>query len=149
MVAIDDAGNHSGPSDYAEATRPFIHSKPPETATAGKEYRYQVTPIRSLGDLRLRVIDGKEVASFWDIEKPRYSLIEGPSWLSIDADTGLLRGVPTTAGTADITIKVTLERTVRRLDPARLSWGQELVKETVIEKVGSTTQKFKVEVGEK
>src|SRR5262249_48249220 len=81
VVAVDDRGKRSGPSDYAAAARPFIYSKPPDTARVGTEYRYQVTTVRSLGDLRLRVVEGKEVASFWDIERPRFVLTQGPAWL--------------------------------------------------------------------
>ena len=90
MVAVDDKGKRSGPSDYAAVARPFIFSKPPETAKVGTEFRYQVSAVRSLGDLRLRVVEGKEVASFWDIEKPRFLLVQGPSWLRIDESTGVL-----------------------------------------------------------
>jgi acetyl esterase/lipase len=147
VVAIDDKGKRSGPSDYAGSPRPFIYSKPPETAKVGKEFQYQLAAIRSLGDLRLRVVEGKEVANFWDIEKPKFAIVEGAPWLGIDANTGLLRGVPDTAGNVDVVVKVTLERTVRRLDEARLSWGQEQVKEVVVEKVGSKEQRFSVEVG--
>jgi hypothetical protein len=147
VVAIDDKEKRSGPSDYAGSPRPFIYSKPPETAKVGKEFQYQLAAIRSLGDLRLRVVEGKEVANFWDIEKPKFAIVEGAPWLGIDANTGLLRGVPDTAGNVDVVVKVTLERTVRRLDEARLSWGQEQVKEVVVEKVGSKEQRFRVEVG--
>jgi hypothetical protein len=147
VVAVDDNGKRSGPSDYAAATRPFIYSKPPETARVGKEYRYQVTVIRSLGDLRLRIVEGKEVASFWDIEKIRFVLVDGPNWLRIDESTGVLRGVPDAAGNTDVVIKVTLERSLRRLDESRLSWGQELVKEIATEQVGSATQRFRIAVG--
>ena len=117
-----------------------------ETATVGKEYRYHVGVVRSLGDLRLRVVEGKETANFWDIEKPRFTLVEGPSWLGVDPATGLLRGVPSTAGSTDVVIQVTLDKTVRRLDPARLAWGQELVTGTATEEVGQATQKFKIAV---
>jgi hypothetical protein len=86
------------------------------------------------------------MASFWDIEKPRIALVQGPAWLRIDEDTGVLRGVPDAAGNADVVVKVTLERSVRRLDEGRLSWGQELVKEVVAEKVGSATQRFRIAV---
>jgi len=146
VVAIDDKGKRSGPSDYAATPRPFIYSKPSERAKVGKEYRYQLSAIRSLGDLRLRVVEGKEVANFWDIEKQRYAIVEGPTWLKIDENTGLLRGVPDTAGNVDVVVQVTLERTVRRLDEVRLSWGQEQVKEVVVEKVGSKEQRFKIDV---
>jgi hypothetical protein len=145
VVAVDDQGKRSGPSDYAASPRPFISSKPPNTARVGREFRYRVSSIRSLGDLRLRIVEGKEVASFWDIEKPRFVLVRGPAWLRMEK-TGVLRGVPDAAGTATVVVKVTLERSVRRLDEARLSWGQELVKEVVAETVGSATQRFQITV---
>jgi hypothetical protein len=147
VVAVDAKGKRSGPSDYAAAVRPFIFSKPPDAAQAGIEFRYQVSSVRSLGDLRLRVVAGKEVASFWDIEKPRHVLIQGPTWLRIDESTGVLRGVPDVAGNTDVVVKVTLERPRRRLDEGRLSWGQELVKEVVNEQVGSAMQRFRIAVG--
>jgi hypothetical protein len=146
VVAVDDRGKRSGPSDYGAAARPFISSKPPEAARVGTEFRYQVAAVRSLGDLRLRVVEGKEVASFWDVEKPRFVLVQGPSWLRIDEGSGVLRGVPDAAGTTEVVVKVTLERSVRRLDESRLSWGQELVKEVAVEKVGSATQRFRIAV---
>jgi acetyl esterase/lipase len=146
VVAVDDRSQRSGPSDYASAARPFIYSKPPDAARVGTEFRYQVSAVRSLGDLRLRIVEGKEVASFWDIEKPRFVLVQGPAWLRMDERTGVLRGVPAAAGNSDVVVKVTLERSVRRLDEARLSWGQELVKGVVTEKVGSATQRFRIAV---
>jgi acetyl esterase/lipase len=146
VMAVDDKGKRSGPSDYAAAPRPFICSKPPEAAKVGKEFRYQVSTVRSLGDLRLRIVDGKEVASFWEIERPQFVLVQGPKWIRIDEGSGVLRGVPDAAGNADVVVKVTLERSVRRLDEGRLSWGLELVKEVVTEKVGSATQRFRIRV---
>jgi acetyl esterase/lipase len=147
VVAVDDKGKRSGPSDYAAADRPFIYSKPPESAKVGTEFRYQVSAVRSLGDLRLRIVEGKEVANFWDVEKPRFVLVQGPAWLRIDESSGVLRGVPDAAGNTDVVVKVTLERSVRRLDEGRLSWGQELVKEVGAEKVGSAMQRFRITVG--
>jgi acetyl esterase/lipase len=146
VVAVDEKGTRSGPSDYAAAPRPFIYGKAPETARVDTEFRYQVSAVRSLGDLRLRVVDGKEAAGFWDVEKPRFVLVRGPAWLRMDESTGVLRGVPDAAGDAEVVVKVTLERSVRRLDEGRLSWGQELVKEVVTEQVGSATQSFRIAV---
>jgi hypothetical protein len=147
VVAVDEQDKRSGASDYVAAARPFISSKPANTARVGADYRYQVVTIRSLGDLRLRIVDGKEVASFWDIEQPRFTLSKGPAWLRIDDKTGVLSGTPDAAGTAEIVVTVSLEKTVRRLDDARLSWGHELVKEVITEKVGNTTQRFQITVG--
>jgi Fibronectin type III domain len=146
VVAVDDKGKRSGPSDYAAAVRPFIYSKPPDAAKVGTEFRYQLSAIRSLGDLRLRTVEGKLAASFWEIEKPRFVLVEGPTWLRIES-SGMLRGVPDAVGNPEVVVKVTLERSVRRLDEGRLSWGQELVTEVGTEQVGSTTQRFRITVG--
>jgi hypothetical protein len=147
VVAVDDQGRRSGPSGYAAVDRPLIYSKPPDTARVGTEYRYRVAAVRSLGDLRLRVVDGKEVAGFWDVERPRFVLVRGPAWLRIDERTGVLRGEPDVAGKADVAVRVTLERPARRLDEGRLSWGQELVKEVTVETVGSATQRWRIDVG--
>jgi hypothetical protein len=147
VVAVDDRGKRSGPSDYAAAPRPFIFSKPPNTARVGKEFRYQVRVIRSLGDLRLRVVEGKEEASFQDVEKPRFKLVGAPAWLRIDKGAGVLRGVPDAAGDTAVVVRVTLERSVRKVDEQRLTWGHELVKEVVTEKVGAATQRFRILVG--
>jgi hypothetical protein len=146
VVAIDDKGKRSGPSDYATAPRPFLHGQPAETARVGAEYRGRFVTIRSLGDLRLRTVDGKQAASFWDVEKPRFVLGSAPSWLRLDESTGVLSGVPDAAGTADVVITVTLERSVRRLDDGRLSWGHEQVLEVGNEKVGSATQRLRITV---
>jgi acetyl esterase/lipase len=146
VEAVGEKGTRSGASDYAAAVRPFIFSKPPESAKVGTEFRYEVKAIRSLGDLRLRVVEGKEVANFWDVEKPRYVLVQGPAWLHVDEGTGVLRGVPDAAGNTDVVVRVTLERSMRRLDEGRLSWGQESVKEVGTEKVGDATQRFRIAV---
>ena len=53
VVAVDQQGKRSGPSDYATAPRPIIYSKPVLTAKVGAEYRYQVLANRCLGDLRV------------------------------------------------------------------------------------------------
>jgi hypothetical protein len=146
VVAVDRQGTRSGPSDYAVAPRPFVFSSPSDKAKVGAEYQYQLATLRSIGDLRMRVIVGKETTNFWDIEKPRFTLVQGPAWLRIDADTGLLRGTPDAVGTAEVVVSVTLERVVQKLDDTRLMWGREEILGTVTEKVGSTTQRFKLTV---
>jgi hypothetical protein len=146
VVAVDDRGKRSGPSDYADVARPFVFSKPPEAGRVGKEFRHEIQAIRSLGDLRVRVVDGKETASFWDIETSRFALVEGPKWLRLDESTGVLRGVPDAVGDAEVVVRVTLERSLRRLDEARLSWGHEVVKEVGTEKVGTATQRFRISI---
>ena len=124
VVGVNRAGRRSGPSDFAEAPRPVIFSQPVVKAKPGADYEYQLTAIRSLGDLRTRVIDGKETMNFWDIEKPRYRLEQAPSWLKLDETTGRLSGKPDNVGRAEVTVSVMLERPLHRLDEADLKWGR-------------------------
>ncbi|HVX11453.1 MAG TPA: hypothetical protein VHC22_09750 [Pirellulales bacterium] len=146
VVAVDGAGNHSGPSDYAAAPRPLIASAPVTRARKGTEYRYPVATIRSLGDLRTRVVDGKEIMNFWDIERPRFGIERGPRWLKIDAATGLLSGTPDDSGTSEVVVSVALEHNMRRLDESALKWGVEKVVSSGRESTGKATQSFTIRV---
>jgi hypothetical protein len=147
VVAVDAMGNRSGPSDYADSPRPVIVSTPVTGARKGVNYRYPVAAIRSLGDLRTRVVNGKETMNFWDSERLRFDIQRGPRWLSIDQATGLLSGTPDRPGTTEVVLSVTLERDVRRLDEAALKWGIEKVVSSGTETVGSATQSFVIAVG--
>jgi hypothetical protein len=146
VVAVDAAGKRSGPSDYVAAPRPLIYSKPPARAKIGEEFRHAVSTIRSLGDLRMRIVAGKETTNFWDVEKPRFRIERGPQWLSIDKNTGRLMGAPDAAGKSEVVVAVTLERDLRRLDGEALKWGQEKVVASGLETVGSSTQSFVIDV---
>jgi hypothetical protein len=146
VVAVDRAGRRSGPSDYAEAPRPVIFSRPAAMAKKGAEYRYDLSVIRSLGDLRTRVVEGRETMSFWDIERPRFRLERGPEWLKIDEATGRLSGKPESTGKADVVVTVRLERPLRRLKEDDLKWGREEVVSSGTETVGSSKQSFVIEV---
>jgi hypothetical protein len=146
VVAVDEQGKRSGPSDFAEAPRPIIFSRPFTTAKVGTEYHYPLSVIRSLGDLRTRVVAGKEVMNYWDIETPRFALSEGPAWLKIDANTGLLSGIPDNPGKIAIAVTATIDSEVRGLDAGQLSWGLEKVVSTGKRRVGVATQKFTIEI---
>jgi hypothetical protein len=143
VVAVDQQGKRSGPSDYAAAPRPIIFSKPTLAGKVGAEYRYQVEANRCLGDLR---VDGKGVTNFFDIEKPKFAIEKGPKWLKIDAATGVLSGTPDAAGTADVVVTATIDRQVRKLDEGALKWGAEKVASTASETVGTATQPFVIKV---
>jgi hypothetical protein len=145
VVAVDESGNRSGPSDFAAAPRPVIFSKPVTQAKTGMEYAYEVRAVRSIGDLRMRMMNGREATHFWDAEKPRFRLEQGPAWLKLDAASGCLSGKPDRPGRAEVHISVSLERDRRLLDPAQLQWGVEKVLETGIETVGTATQRFVIE----
>ncbi|MGD0089230.1 MAG: putative Ig domain-containing protein [Planctomycetota bacterium] len=144
VVAVDEQGKRSGPSDFATAPRPVVYSKPVTAAKVGAEYRYQAAANRSLGDLRM---NPQQARSFWDIEKPKFALSGGPKWLKIDAATGLLSGTPDAPGKFEAAVSVTLERPVRKVDESALKWGNLKVNSTSIETLGPATQKFVIEVG--
>ncbi len=146
VVAVDGQGNRSGPSDFAEAARPILCSRPVTTAKVGSRYRYPLAAVRSLGDLRTRVVDGREVMNYWDRETPRFALKQGPAWLKIDVATGLLSGVPDRPGKAPVVVTATIDREVRSLDGQQLSWGLEKVVSTGTQRIGIATQKFTIRI---
>jgi len=115
-------------------------------AKVGAEYRYQVCANRSLGDLSARMKDKQQVSGYFDIEKPRFALEQGPAWLKIDEATGVLSGTPDAAGKVQVAVTVTIDREVRKLDEKVLAWGNEKVLSTATERVGAATQKFVIDV---
>src|SRR6185312_5356547 len=125
---------------------PILYSQPVTEATVGKEYRYSLAAIRSIGDLRTRVVDGKEVMNYWDVESPRFTLRKGPKWLKIDAASGLLSGVPDRAATEEVIVAAAIDREVRNLDAGKLMWGLEKVDSTKTQRIGIATQKFAIRV---
>jgi hypothetical protein len=146
VVAVDETGNRSGPSDFAEAPRPIVWSRPVTAAKVGSPYRYALAAIRSLGALQTRVVGGKETMNYWDIEEPRFALQQGPSWLKIDQRAGVLSGVPDRAGKVVIAVTTTIDREVRKLDERALSWGQEKTLSMSTQRVGTATQTFTLEI---
>jgi len=146
VVAVDAEGKRSGPSDYATAPRPVIYSEPPVAARVGGDYRYAPSANRSLGDLKAREVDGREVRAFFEIESPKYTLVKGPAWLSLDAATGILSGKPDAAGKFEVSILATIEREQRKLDEGALVWGNYKVLGTSIEQLAGTPQTFTIEV---
>ncbi|MCY2953918.1 MAG: M55 family metallopeptidase [Planctomycetota bacterium] len=146
VVAVDQQGKRSGPSDYATAPRPVIYSKPLVTAKMGTEYRYHVCANRSLGDLSSRMNGEQQVRGYFDIEKPKFAVVEGPAWLKLDEATGMLWGTPDAAGKVEVVVTATIDREVRKLDEKVLIWGNEKVVSVSTERVGSATQRFAIDV---
>ena len=103
VVAVDARGLTSGPSDYAEAPRPFIYTKPPSRATVGKKFVYEPKSLLSIGDLRCK--RGYKRA-FWDREQLTWSLAKAPKWLSIDAATGRIAGTAQRPGRREVVVRV-------------------------------------------
>jgi hypothetical protein len=145
VVAVDEKRNRSGPSDYAGAPRPVIYSRPVGQASTGAEYRYLVRAIRSLGDMRTRVVEGREVMNYWDVEQLRFQIEQGPSWLTINEATGQLSGKPDRVGREEVIVVVTLQREHRSLDPQQLQWGVEKAIDSRVETAGTAKQTFVVE----
>jgi len=144
VVAVDENGNRSWSSEYATAPRPFIYTEPVTAAQVGRQYRCQVAAIRSLGDARYR---GSKMG-FWDIEHPKYSIEQGPDWLQIDEATGVLSGTPPAPGRAEVVVTAVIDREVREIDETLMKWGRERVVSTGIERVGTATQSFVIDVAE-
>jgi hypothetical protein len=92
------------------------------------------------------MVEGQQTSGYFDIEKPRFSLAQGPAWLRIGEATGMLSGTPDAPGREEVTITVTIDRQVRKLDEAILRWGNEKVLSVDTERVGVATQKFIIEV---
>src|SRR5205085_9580734 len=142
VVAVDEKGMRSGPSDYVVAPRPMIYSKPVMSGKVGSAYRYAILANRSLGDLT----DRGSGASYWEIEKPMFTLAKGPDWLTIEPVTAVLSGTPTTEGMFEVHLSVAIDREVRKLDPGILQWGNEKVLSTAVEHLGPGTQQFSIKV---
>jgi hypothetical protein len=107
VVAVDAAGNESGPSDYAEAPRPLVVFPPEQHAKAGQPYQLAPIVVRSIGDLRCRRSDKSSYnAAFWDREEYSFHPVEIPAGLALDEQTGVISGKPDEARVYDIRFKV-------------------------------------------
>jgi len=91
VVTVDSRGLRSGPSDYAEAPRPFITTRPPTRVSAGEQYSYEPKSLSSIGDLRCK--RGYK-AAFWNRDEQTFELKTAPDWLRIDAAAGRASGKP-------------------------------------------------------
>lgn len=116
VVAVDAAGVRSGPSDYIALPRPFIYTKPATVARPGGQYEYHAKSLFSLGDLRCRRLKKPDGtwnpynAKFWDIEQVKWEKVEGPQWLSVDAESGRVWGtVPAGFRRAEVVIAASIE----------------------------------------
>ncbi len=105
VVAVDANGTRSGCSDYVEMPHPFIISEPVTRAPAGEAYRYQARSLRSLGDLQYR--DRSHPHEYFLREEIAWSLEDGPEWLTVDKDTGLVSGTPPEPGRSEVVIAAT------------------------------------------
>lgn len=95
VIAVDAEGTRSGPSDYAEAPRPFIYTLPLPQAAVGQTWVYPVKVLHSIGDLRC-LSDGphRYFSAFRDGDELRFILDEAPDFVALDERTGLMTARP-------------------------------------------------------
>jgi len=109
VVAIDADGVRSGPSDYAEAPRPFVVTSPPERIPAGTTTAVVLHSIHSIGDLRAES-DGPERyhTAIRDGDEMTFLLDEGPDFIELHPTSGelTLRPEPRHASTHTVTVRV-------------------------------------------
>ncbi|MBP88964.1 MAG: hypothetical protein CMJ64_20000 [Planctomycetaceae bacterium] len=105
VVAVDAAGNESGPSDYVEVVRPHIYNLAPN-GHARRPYVYSPRLIRSIGDLRSR---NDCRAAFWNVEHVTFHPVRLPPGLKQHPTTGMIYGVPSDAGTFEIVFDVSVQ----------------------------------------
>ena len=48
-----------------------------------------------------------QVSGYFDIEKPKFALDQGPAWLKIDEATGVLYGIPDATGKVQVAVTAT------------------------------------------
>jgi hypothetical protein len=112
VVAVDAHGGRSGPSDYAEAPRPFLFAAPSSlAAVAGVAVECQLRALRSAGDLSCESGaggKGRYAAAFRGADELRFLLDEAPSFVGLDRASGLLRLEPCLehVGTHTCTVRV-------------------------------------------
>jgi len=108
VVAVDADGSRSGPSDYAEAPRPFIFSPIPSQIPAGTTTIFRLETIRSIGDLRAESNGPRRYhMAIRDGDSVSFVLDEGPEFTELDTASGTLtfRPEPRHASTHTVTIR--------------------------------------------
>ncbi len=122
VVAVDAAGNESGPSDYAEVPRPHVILPAESKAKLGAPWRLRPGVIRSLGDLRCRASKQSSYnAAFWDREEIRFAAEGLPEGLVLDAGSGEITGTPARAGTFTIRLTASDQFGKTQTAPLKLS----------------------------
>ncbi len=109
VIAVDAHGTRGGTSWPLELDHPLIYSRPVITARVGVPYAYQVRTLRCNGDLQYRY--QKPGYGWWEKEGYAFELAQGPKWLHIDLETGLLSGTPTVGDLGPVPVRVKVRRT--------------------------------------
>jgi hypothetical protein len=109
VIAIDETGVASGPSELLELPHPFIYSKPVTKARIDRLYSYQVKTLNCIGDLQYRYAE--PIKDFWEKEGYEFELIQKPAWLTVDKNSGLIKGTPGSADKGTHRVTVVCHRT--------------------------------------
>lgn len=107
VVAVDAQGRESGASDYAEAPRPFVWTRPGARGHVGQAWRYEPGVVHSIGDVQCR---GGYKPAYWSADRLEFSLVEAAPWLTIEAATGVLSGTPPAAADVPVALRVRNDR---------------------------------------
>ncbi len=108
VVAVDEDGVASGPSDYVELPHPYIYAPRQATAVIGEPFRAEIKTLRSLGDLQHRYAEPSQ--QYWEREEYEFQLTKPPAWLSLDRQTGVLSGTPGSKHEGKIEVEVVAQR---------------------------------------
>ncbi|OGG05112.1 MAG: hypothetical protein A3F83_10300 [Candidatus Glassbacteria bacterium RIFCSPLOWO2_12_FULL_58_11] len=114
MVALDNAGRQSGPSDVAELRHPLIATGALPLGRPGSYYEAQIEFSASIGHLVSQDEDGKAYQMrYRGGDELAFSLGGAPEALSIGRKTGLISGYlpANSAGRYTLTVSVTDQRT--------------------------------------
>jgi hypothetical protein len=109
VIAVDENGVTSGPSELLELPHPFIYSKPITKARVDRPYRYQIKTLNCIGDLQYRY--AKPNKDFWEKEGYEFELTQKPDWLTVDKNSGLITGIPRLADKGTHRVTVVCHRT--------------------------------------
>ena len=90
VVAVDGAGQQSGPSAMGELPHPLVRTHRLPEAYAGSYYRAKIDVSASIGDLVY--LDATGNASFRGGDEPAFAVTGAPQGLTIDNHSGLLAG---------------------------------------------------------
>jgi hypothetical protein len=110
IVAVDEFGNQSGPSDHAAVQRPFIYTDPVLIVKKNRTFSHQLRTIYSIGDLHCRYYEWSGIgynANFWSVDRPAFSLEQYPPFLALTG-VGLLSGTPRSAGDFEVVVSTSI-----------------------------------------
>jgi hypothetical protein len=104
VCAIDADGNRSVPTQYVRIHTPMLAPRTPPPANLYEPFEFTVNCTRKGGNYVFTlgqgmILQGGDTLSF--------ELLNAPSWMSIDYESGEITGVPSEVGQFEYTVRVT------------------------------------------